>query len=206
MLGRGRSAPRRPLAALALLAPLLCGCGTTHPHTLVSGIPRTRLDQTRPVGAGARFSPPATGTVIGGCTSALGERSATHVEVFAANRVVILAAGIGVRAPSTPSAGRIAHARCYGDLVTLEPTGVVLVRPGVHPVLSQLFHAWGQPLSRWQLASFRAAPGTHVSVFVDGRRWHGSPGSVPLTTHAEVVLEVGSYVPPHTSFTFPPGA
>jgi len=27
---------------------------------------------------------------------------------------------------------------------------------------------------------------------------------VPLTAHAEVVLEVGPYVPPHRSYTFPP--
>jgi hypothetical protein len=28
---------------------------------------------------------------------------------------------------------------------------------------------------------------------------------VPLTPHAEIVLEVGPHVPPHASYTFPPG-
>jgi hypothetical protein len=44
-----------------------------------------------------------------------------------------------------------------------------------------------------------------VAVFVNGRRWHGSPGSVPLTAHSEIVLELGPHVPPHTSYAFPSG-
>jgi len=30
-------------------------------------------------------------------------------------------------------------------------------------------------------------------------------GLVPLTRHAEIVLEIGPYVPPHLSYAFPPG-
>ena len=97
------------------------------------------------------------------------------------------------------------HARCYGALVTLEPTGVVLARPRAHLVLSQLFRAWGQALSPLRLCSFQAASGARVSVFVNGKRWRGAPGGVPLLAHAEIVLEVGPYVPPHVSYTFPTG-
>ncbi len=128
-----------------------------------------------------------------------------HIEVFAANRVVIVPAGIGTRPPVTLAAGRITGARCYGELVTLDPTGVVLVRTGTRMSLADLFRAWGQPLSPRQLTSFAALAGTRVAVFVDGRRWRGAPGSVPLTYHAEIVLEVGPHVPPHASFIFPPG-
>jgi hypothetical protein len=100
------------------------------------------------------------------------------------------------------SDGRISRARCYGALVTLDPTGVVLVSDGIEPSLAGLFRSWGQPLSNTSLASFR---GGTVEVFVDGRRWQGRPGAVRLTRHAEIVLEIGPYVPPHRSFTFPPG-
>jgi hypothetical protein len=48
-----------------------------------------------------------------------------------------------------------------------------------------LFRSRGQPLSATRLASFRA---------------------VPLTRHAEIVLEVGPHVPPHSSYAFPPGS
>jgi hypothetical protein len=185
---------------------LLGGCGSTPRPVPVSGLPPALVAQARPIGRGASFHPPATGPLIGRCSRRLGSRIGVHVELFAANQVVLVPAGIGTRPPRGFSAGRISSARCYGDLVTLEPTGVVLVRPGVRLLLSDLFRGWGQPLSRWRLASFSAASGTRVAVFVDGRRWQGSPGSVPLTRHSEVVVEVGPYVPPHASYTFPPGA
>jgi hypothetical protein len=146
-----------------------------------------------------------SGTVVGPCRTSLGRRVGSHVEVFGADRVVILPAGIGTGAPRRLSAGRITSAGCYGDLVTLDPTGVVLTRPGAWVDLSDLFRAWGQPLSARRLASFTASRGHRVAVFVDGHRWPGAPGDVPLARHAEIVLEAGPYVPPHASFTFPPG-
>jgi hypothetical protein len=161
--------------------------------------------EARPIGPGTAFHPPARGPVPGRCRAGLGPRDGVHVEVFAHNRVVLVATGIGVRGPLRFSGGRIAGARCYGDLVTLEPTGVVLVRRGVVPSLGQLFRAWGEPLSWRRVGAFRAPPGGAVAVFVDGRRRYGSPAQVPLTRHAEIVLEVGPYVPPHSRYTFPPG-
>jgi hypothetical protein len=198
---------------LLLVAGALPGCGATR-HLVTTGarptsgseIPRALLLRARPIGAGPRFHPAPTGGVLGRCVRGLGPRSAVHVEVFAANRVVIVPAGIGVQLPFTLSAGRIVRAHCYGELVTLEPTGVVLVRTGARTALSDLFRAWGQPLSLRLLTSFAAPAGRRVTVFVDGQRWRGAPGSVPLTSHAEIVLEIGPHVPPHTSFTFPPGA
>ena len=162
--------------------------------------------EARPIGRGARFHPPATGPVIGRCSRSLGPRFGVHVELFAANRVVLVAQGIGTEPPRQFSAGRISGARCYGELVTIDPTGLVLVRPGDRPTLASLFRSWGQPLSAHRLASFSAEPGSNVSVFVDGRRRLVAPGRVALVKHAEVVLEVGPHVPPHHSYTFPPGA
>jgi hypothetical protein len=192
-----------PLLSAAVLA---VGCGSARRPAQASGLPPALVAQARPIGVGARFHPQASGPVVGRCRHVLGRRRGVHVEVFAANRVVIVAAGIGTRPPWTYSAGRIAGASCYGDLVTIEPTGVVLVRPGVRLSLSDLFRAWGQPLSQHRLAAFPAPAGTRVAVFVDGHRWLGSTASVPLAAHSEIVLEVGPYVPPHLSYAFPPGA
>jgi hypothetical protein len=127
------------------------------------------------------------------------------VEVFGADRVVIVPPGIGTRPPVSLSSGRISAAGCYGSLVTLDPTGVVLVRSGVRLSVSDLFRAWGQPLSSQRLASFTAPRGSRIVVFVGGRRWDGAPGRVPLSRHAEIVLEAGPFVPPHAAYTFPPG-
>lgn len=166
-------------------------------------IPQALLSQARPIGAGPRFHPPATGPVSGSCTPGLGPRDGVHVEVFAANRVLLLPAGIGTKPPRNVLDGRVTQARCYGQLVTLDPTGVVLVRPGAQLTLGALFRSWGQPLSPARLASFSAPAGTRVTVFVDGRAWPGAPAAVPLTRHTEIVLEVGPHVPPHQSYTFP---
>lgn len=185
---------------------LLIGCGAAHRSAPVSPLPSALLAQARPIGRGPQFHPPVTGGVGGECHRRLGPRIGAHVEVFAANRVVIVPAGVGVRAPVTLSAGRIVGARCFGDLVTLEPTGVVLVRPARRARLVDLFRAWGQPLSPRRLGPFRAPAGTRVAVFLDGHAWRGQPGEVPLARHAEIVLEVGPHVPPHAAYTFPPGA
>ena len=128
-----------------------------------------------------------------------------HLELFAANRVVLIASGIGTEPPRTLFAGRIEHARCYGPIVTIDPTGLLLVRPGSRLTVASVFRAWGEPLSARRIASFTAGAGRRVLVFVDGRHWDEAPGAVPLSRHAEVVLEVGPFVPPHSSYTFPPG-
>ncbi len=348
-----------PLAVVLVSAFVLLGCGTmqrlatpilrqapaTRGHSKsATEIPKALLLEARPIGVGPRFHPAPGGAVVGRCARRLGARSAVHVEVFAANRVVIVPAGIGVRPPLVLSAGlitgvrpplvlsaglitgvrpplvlsaglitgvrpplvlsaglitgvrpplvlsaglitgvrpplvlsaglitgvrpplvlsaglitgvrpplvlsaglitgvrpplvlsaglitgvrpplvlsaglitgvrpplvlsagRIVGARCYGALVTLEPTGVVLVRAHEPIPLSSLFRSWGQPLSPSRLGSFLASPDRRVAVFVNGRRWRGAPGSVPLVSHSEIVLEVGPHVPPHRSFAFPP--
>jgi len=197
--GGGRRG-RRATVGASLLALLLAGCGSSAAPS--SSLPAALVAQARPIGQGARFRPPARGTVLGACRAGLGRRYGVHVELFAADRVVLVAAGIGARGPLHWFDGRISSARCYGDLVTVEPTGVVLVRPGARLTVAALFRAWGQPLTARRLASFT---GSGVRVFVGARRWPGPPGSVPLTRHAEIVLEIGPMVPPHSTYTFPPG-
>ena len=200
----------RRLTALAagVVAAAVAGCGsaTTPPSQPASGIPARLLREARPIGVGPRFHPAARGPVVGPCVPGLGRRAGVHVELFAADRVVVIAAGIGVRGPVRRSAGRIATARCYGDLVTVEPTGVVLLAPGSQHTLGDLFRSWGQPLSARRAGPFAAPQGRSVRVYVRGRRRRGDPARVPLRPHSEVVVEVGPYVPPHTAYTFPPGS
>jgi hypothetical protein len=163
------------------------------------------LAEARPIGQGPAFQPRVSGPVIGPCRAGPGSRAGVHVEVFAANRVVLIPAGIGTKPPRRALSGRISSAGCYGDLVTLEPTGLVLVRAGARLTLRDLFRSWGEPLSSRRVASFSAPAAEKVRVFVEGRRWSGPPGGVPLSVHSEIVVEVGPYVPPHSAYTFPSG-
>jgi hypothetical protein len=196
------------IAVLPVAAAVVSACASSQPPArppATATIPRALLSEARPIGTGPRFTLPVSGPVAGACQPSLGPRVGVHVEVFAANRVLLLPAGIGAQQPWAKLDGRIASAPCYGALVTLDPTGLVLVRPGARLTLADLFRSWGEPLSRTRLTSFSASAGSQVAVFVDGRRWNGGPASVPLTRHAEIVLEVGPPVPPHSSYAFPPG-
>ncbi len=192
------------MTALLAATAVVAGCGSAAKLAARSTIPGWLLAQARTIGAGAQFQPPARGPVLGPCRPQLGARIEAHVELFAENHVVLVASGIGTHPPRVMSAGRIVGARCYGALVTLDPTGVVLVRGGPPLTVADLFRSWGEPLAQARLAGFAAPRGTQVTVFVDGRAWRGAPGSVPLTAHAEIVLEVGPHVPPHRGYTFPP--
>jgi hypothetical protein len=192
------------MTALLAATAVVAGCGSAAKPAATGTIPGWLLAQARTIGAGVPFHPPATGPVLGPCRPRLGARIEAHVEVFAENHVVLVAPGIGTRPPRAMSAGRIVGARCYGALVTLDPTGVVLVRAGLPLTVADLFRSWGKPLGKARLAGFEAPRGTQVTVFVDGRAWRGAPGSVPLTAHAEIVLEAGPHVPPHRVYTFPP--
>jgi hypothetical protein len=114
-----------------------------------------------------------------------------HVELFATRRVVVVPPRIG-----------IARSGCFYPIRTTTPTGVVEVARVGRWTLGDLFLVWGRRLSRSRLLSF---PG-RVSVFVGGRRQTGDPRRVPLTPHAQIVVEVGGYVAPHPSYLFPKGS
>ena len=149
-----------------------------------------------PIGVGPRYHPTAynaavaAGRSVGTLRCAMsGASFAVHVELFARRQVMIVPPSIGVGPRG-----------CTYPLGTNAPTGVVRVaRRGL--TLGDLFRVWGRRLTSSALVSFRE----RVSVFVGGRRWHGEPGAVPLTKHAEIVLEVGGYVAPHPSYLFPKG-
>ncbi len=203
----------RRAALLLGIALFAAGCGASHPTPSAKGshpptpghraggIPESLLQEVRPIGRGPRFEPPLRGPVPGACVTRLGRRLEAHIEVFGANRVVLLPAGIGAEPPRIVSDGRLTRARCFGSLVTLDPTGTVYFRAGLRLTLGDLFKAWGQVLSSTRIASFS---GEGVRVFVNGRARAGSPRRIALTQRAEIVLEVGPRIPPHAHFTFPP--
>jgi hypothetical protein len=113
-----------------------------------------------------------------------------HIELFANRKVVVVPRGIGV-----------ARSTCTYPVSTSAPTGVAHVRTGARRTLSDLFRIWGRSLGRNRLLSFAG----RVTVFVDGLRFHGAPGSVALVRHRQIVVEVGGYVAPHRRYLFPKG-
>ena len=186
----------RRAVATAAGAAVIAGCGATAVHApigKVTALPASLIAQARPIGVGPRFHPPATGPVLGACRATLGSRYGVHLELFRANRVVIVPAGIGTRAPRRMLYGRVMAADCYGELVTLDPTGVLYLRAGTDLHLGAALRSWGLPLHGLQRA------------YVDGRRWRAAITAIPLSRHAEIVIESGPMVPPHHSYMFPSG-
>ena len=156
-----------------------------------------------PIGVGPRYHPaPAARAVAGlACSHQEAPRFGVHVELFANRRVVIVPAGIGIVAPLRRDGTYVLGGRCSYPLRTREPTGVVEVAEGARLTLQDLFAVWNQPLSATRLVGFAG----RVRAYVGGRAWRGDVRAIPLTRHAEIVLEVGGYVPPHAFFTFRKG-
>jgi hypothetical protein len=127
------------------------------------------------------------------CTREARRRFGAHIELFVRRRVLLVPAGVGVAKGD----------RCSYALRTREPTGVIEIRRGTRASVGDLFELWGQPLRRDRVAGFTArAP---VLAFVGGKRWHGDVRDIPLTRHAQIVIELGGYVPPHPRYLFANG-
>jgi hypothetical protein len=156
-----------------------------------------------PIGVGPRYHPPAAAHAVRGlsCSARPVARVGVHVELFANRRVVLLPPGIGMRGPLVRRDGRVVSARCSLPLRTREPTGTLEIARGRRLSLGRLFAAWGQPLARSRLLSFRG----RVHAYVNGRPRGGDPRRIGLAPHANIVLEVGGYVPPHPAYLFPSG-
>jgi hypothetical protein len=124
-----------------------------------------------------------------------------HVELFAQRRVVIVSAGIGLAPPFLIRNRALLRARCSYPLRTVEPTGVIELDAALRPTLGDLFAVWGRRLAPRTLLSFSG----RVRGYVAGKPWQGDPRRIPLRRHAQIVLEVGGYVPPHRTYLFGPG-
>jgi hypothetical protein len=149
-----------------------------------------------PIGVGPRFHP-APG-VHGACVAAsLAAGSRVHLELFAARRVVIVPAGIGLRGRKVRF-GRVVAARCRARVWTTDPTGVVRFTGSA--TLGDVFDVWGRTLQSEQLLSFHG----RVRLYRNGARALRDVRGERLRDGDELVLEVGPYVPPHRSFRFPP--
>jgi hypothetical protein len=166
-----------------------------------------------PIGVTKGYRLPAHGSLVAKarpvgdlfCSRSSPTRYGVHVELFARGLVLLLPAGIGIAPPLVRDGAYVVRGRCSYPLRTREPTGVIEVASGRTRTVGQLFDVWGQQLSRKRIAGFAAPPGRRVLAFVDGRRWRLDPRSIPLRRHAEIVLEVDGYVPPHTSYRFRKG-
>jgi len=164
-----------------------------------------------PIGAGPTFHPaPSNGLVRRGLAVRRARRYASPSSTcrrppraLRARPCRLVPAGIGMAPPLRTSRGYVVSGRCSYALRTREPTGVIEVARTTRATLGHFFAVWGRPLERNQLAGFHGL--RPVRAYVDGVRVHGSPRSIVLRRHAEIVLELGVFIPPHSTYAFPKG-
>ena len=84
-------------------------------------------------------------------------------------------------------------ARCIYWLHTHTPDGIIHVEAPKDRsfTLGDFFAVWGQRLDRTHVGSARPKKGETMRVWLNGARYSRDPATIPLTAHADIVIEVG---------------
>jgi hypothetical protein len=90
------------------------------------------------------------------------------------------------------------HTHDASGIIHLEAPDLTPPQGGPY-TLGMLFDIWGQPLQRQDVAGF-VGP---VTAYVNGTRYDGDLSAIPLGAHQQIVLEIGTPVPP-PNYAFPP--
>jgi hypothetical protein len=67
--------------------------------------------------------------------------------------------------------------------------------------LGMVFDIWGQPLTRDNIAGLKGP----VVAYVNGTRYDGDLRMIPLLSHQQIVLEIGTPAVPPPNYAFPSG-
>jgi hypothetical protein len=96
---------------------------------------------------------------------------------------------------------------CLYWIHTHDPSGIIhLEAPDIAPpqggpyTLGMLFDIWGQPLQTDQVAAFKGP----VIAYVNGQLYQGDLRNIPLRSHQQIVLEIGTPTLPPPNYAFPP--
>jgi hypothetical protein len=116
-----------------------------------------------------------------------------HLAIYDHGRTVVIPQYIGI-----PQA-----ARCIYWLHTHTPDGIIHVEAPMDRsfTLGDFFAVWGQPLDRKHAVSVAAKRRDSIRVWLNGTRYTGDPAKIPLTAHADIVIQVGPPFAKVTPFT-----
>jgi hypothetical protein len=153
----------------------------------------------------ATLSSAATGQSVEGIQCNAGEKTVTHVHthltIFVNGQARVIPYGVGIpgyTAVSTPEGPFVETGSCFYWLHTHAEDGIIHVEsPSTSETftLGQFFAEWGLPLSSTQvgpatgkLTVFFAAPGKKVGIY------KGDPANLPLGSHYQIQIDVGTPV------------
>jgi hypothetical protein len=117
----------------------------------------------------------------------------THLTIFVNGQQRQVPAGIGIPgavAQPTSAGAFIDSGSCFYWLHTHAADGIIHIESPVQRTftLGDFFDEWGQPLSASQVGPAQGP----VTAIVNGRVWQGNPRNVPLGSHENLQLEVGT--------------
>jgi hypothetical protein len=127
-----------------------------------------------------------------------------HLTIFVSGRAYRIPYGVGIGQPlqgvNTTVGPFVTAGSCFMWLHTHALDGIVHIEaPKLHTfTLGQFFAVWGVKLSKARL-------GTHlgrVTAFYNGKVWTGNPSAIPLTSEAQIQLDIGKplIAPQHIKF------
>jgi hypothetical protein len=144
----------------------------------------------------------AAGEPVANVNCDAGEQLATHYHAH----LQILYQGQSVKVPAQIGI----KPTCFYWLHTHDDTGVIHIEAPKSEAsrkftLGDFFKIWGQPLSSKQVATIQVPAGQQLKVWVNGQPYTGDPAKIPLSSHEQIVLEIGPpFADPPPAFTWDP--
>jgi hypothetical protein len=180
------------------------GTQTVSINTLKNVQPAPPLGPAGPEGppleTGPNLAPagsPSPGQTVDGITCGTGEQLAFHVHsrltLFVNGQSEKVPYGVGIADPQLQpgsAAPFVGGGACFSWLHTHTADGIIHIESPVHRTftLGNFFDIWGQPLSPRQAGP---AKGT-VTALYNGAVWTGNPRDIPLGSHTQIQLDVGT--------------
>jgi hypothetical protein len=186
------------LAVAVALGLALQSCGGAATKPAAAAGPEGIAVETGPALAPA--STAVDGAPVQGIRCEASEQVAYHIHshllVFVNGQPRKLPYGIGLVAPVVEDTGLGTFAsasRCYYWLHVHADDGIIHIESPTQQTytLGQFFALWRQPLSSGAVGPATGA----VTAYVNGQPFTGDPGTIPLTNHQDIQLDVGTPAP-----------
>jgi hypothetical protein len=193
-LAQANATPTPAPSATATSKPIQLADGETIGKPMIK-LSKGGLPDTQTGGNGQ----PVDGISCGGM-----EYSTLHIHTHLA----IFYHGAQVAVPKLVGAAPLPPQGCLYWIHTHSMDGIIHVEspvlapegsPGFQ--LGMFFDEWGQPLTRDNVAGLKGP----VIAYVNGTLYDGDLRAIPLRSHQQIVLEIGTPTVPAPNYAFPPG-
>jgi hypothetical protein len=165
-----------------------------------TGFPKPDLQHGRP----ADTAQGGIGQPVDGIPCATSEAVQLHIH----SHLAIFYRGKAVQVPPFLGMAPTPQGGCLYWIHTHDASGVIHVEAGSVTApnggpytLGMLFDIWGEPLSRNQVGPFTGP----VTAFVNRQPYDGDLRAIPLRSHEQIALEVGTPIVPPPNYLLPPG-